>query len=439
MLQRLPFSTFNSRLSSITLLSKVNIYNSTTSCASNRESLRKKNYYSRSFHSKSTFLVKSYSMVVPLITSLRKVPVYLQTASYCSRSTQHVTLNMDSTSSNDNSAQFTSKPSSEVDVGIRNNTVSVNDATCERSHDDEQCSPVSKRSKNSSVEGSSDADTSPSTRIPVVVFDIDNTLCYSWLSSEEREEKTIRKSLSECPIIVWNQHYSKDGSIDRYPHVFLPHLKILFDYLLEQGVRIVFFSSGPKERNLTVIPELLMSFWGSEKFEALKAKGQFDIFSKDHMRKGRTAPGEQGNYVKDLKVVVGDGETLLDAILVEDDPSFVAHDQKPCLYIIDLTDLMFSAIMDKDEIDKNKQQYSMWRGKSDIFCLNSVYYMLGVFKTYFENENYKVLPLREGLNQLVPKKPCYGDFFEEENSFVDDMINLGLSEVRKLVPDAVYY
>ncbi|XP_065218529.1 uncharacterized protein LOC135844298 isoform X2 [Planococcus citri] len=436
MLQRLPFSTFNSRLSSITLLSKVNIYNSTTSCASNRESLRKKNYYSRSFHSKSTFLVKSYSMVVPLITSLRKVPVYLQTASYCSRSTQHVTLNMDSTSSNDNSAQFTSKPSSEVDVGIRNNTVSVNDATCERSHDDEQCSPVSKRSKNSSVEGSSDTVTPPSTRSRVVVFDIDGTLCKSNVWDKEKKIILVRKSFPECPIIDWKPRWF-DGSIGRYPHVFLPHLKILFDYLLQQGVRIVFFSAACKERNLTVIPELLTSFWGNEKFEALKAEGQFDIFSEEHCRKGAVR-GHEGNYVKDLKVVFREGETILDVILVEDDASYVAHDQKPCLRIINLR---CWRITDKDKVEEVDEIYCDWEGKSINFCLNSVYYMLGVFKTYFGHEKYKVLPLREGLNQLLPKEACYGndDVFFAKHSFADDMINLGLSEVQKVVPNAMYY
>ncbi|XP_065218632.1 uncharacterized protein LOC135844387 isoform X4 [Planococcus citri] len=338
--------------------------------------------------------------------------------------------------SKDDSAQSTPKPCSETEVNTETNAVgAVDDATCKHPRDDEQCSPASKRSK-SSDEGPSEAVTSPPTRSRIVVFDIDNTLCYS-LYLSGGEEKIIQMSFPECPIIDWNRRLYDDSFL-RYPHVFLPHLKILFEYLLEQGVRIVFFSSGPKERNLTVIPELLTSFWGCEKFEALKAEGQFDIFSEEHRREG-TSPDE-GNYVKDLKVVIRDGETLLDAILVEDDYKIAAHDQKLFLYIIDLS---LWSIKDKEKMRKNEGRDGFWGKKTSNFPVNSVYYMLGVFKTYFGHEKYKVLPLREGLNQLLPKEaqeahknPC--DFFAK-HSFADDMINLGLSEVRKVVPDAMYY
>ncbi|XP_065218491.1 uncharacterized protein LOC135844267 [Planococcus citri] len=336
--------------------------------------------------------------------------------------------------SKDDAAQSTPKPCSETEVNTESNAVgAVDDTTCKQSRD-EPCTPASKRSK-SSDDGSSDAVTSPSTRSRVVVFDIDGTLCKD-LPVWKDKEAIIRKCFPECPIIVWNQHYN-DGSIGRYPHVFLPHLKILFDYLLEQSVRIVFFSSAAKERNLAVIPELLTSFWGSKKFEALKAEGQFNIFSKEHCRE-RAFPGE-GKYVKNLKVVIRDGETLLDAVLVEDHYRRAAHDQKPCLYILDIS---FWHAMDKNDVEKKKmkQMYCHWEGKSINFCLNSVYYMLGVFKTYFDQEKYKVLPLREGLNQFLPKGSYNnGQAFFAKHSFADDMINLGFSEVQKLVPNAMYY
>ncbi|XP_065218630.1 uncharacterized protein LOC135844387 isoform X2 [Planococcus citri] len=344
--------------------------------------------------------------------------------------------------SKDDSAQSTPKPCSETEVNTETNAVgAVDDATCKHPRDDEQCSPASKRSKSSDEESeseSSDDDVvTSSTRSRIVVFDIDGTLCIGSYV-EEKEEEIIKKWLPECPIIVWNEaeeYYGTTRTV-RHPHIFLPHLKILFDYLLEQDVRIVFFSANHREtRNLIVIPELLTSFWGSEKFEALKAKGQFDIFSLKHCRK-RAVRGE-GTYVKDLKVVLRDGETLLDVILVDDDYSFAAHDQKPFLSIIDLG---LWQIKDKDEVEKNRGKCGIWRGKSSNFCLNSVYYMLGVFNTYFGNEKYKALPLREGLNQLIPEESfkCPLDFFAK-HSFADDMINLGLTEVRKLVPNAVYY
>ncbi|XP_065218631.1 uncharacterized protein LOC135844387 isoform X3 [Planococcus citri] len=340
--------------------------------------------------------------------------------------------------SKDDSAQSTPKPCSETEVNTETNAVgAVDDATCKHPRDDEQCSPASKRSKSSDEvkPGPSDAVTSPSTRSRVVVFDIENTLCYTWFLTKE-QEAIIRRSFPECPVIV-----TKRITTER-PHAFLPHLKSLFGYLLEQGVRIIFFySDTDKNRGaeaVTALQELLTLFWGSEIFAELKAEGQFDIFTEEHLLKGTSR--DEGNDLKDLKdlrLVIRGSETLLDAILVEDDRNYALDDQKPCLYIIDLTRWL---ITDKDKIGKNKERESFWGKKSDNFPLNSVYYMLGVFKTYFENEKYKKLPLREALDILLPKeaKAKSVDFFKT-HSFVDCMINLGLSEVRKVVPSAMYY
>ncbi|XP_065218634.1 uncharacterized protein LOC135844387 isoform X6 [Planococcus citri] len=335
--------------------------------------------------------------------------------------------------SKDDSAQSTPKPCSETEVNTETNAVgAVDDATCKHPRDDEQCSPASKRSKSSDEvkPGPSDAVTSPSTRSRVVVFDIENTLCYTWFLTKEQEE-IIERSFPECPVIA-----AESITAER-PHAFLPHLKILFGYLLEQGVRIIFFASDTKKNRgaVTALQELLALFWGSEIFEALKAEGQFDIFTEEHLSKETFR--DEGNKVKDLKVVIRGSETLLDAILVEDDRNYAVHDQKPCLYIIDL---MRWLITDKDEIGKNKEREGFWGKKSDNFPLNSVYYMLGVFKTYFGSEKYKALPLREGLDKLLPKeaKAKSVDFFKT-HPFADCMINLGLSQVRKQVPSAMYY
>ena len=198
----------------------------------------------------------------------------------------------------------------------------------------------------------------PKTRNFVVVFDIDNTLCKNIVSRENVEFAS--EYHPECPIIEWNG----------YSHLFLPHLQILFHYLLDKGGRIVFFSSAVEERNVSVIPELLTSFWGDEKYRALKSKGQFDIFSKAHTRNG-IENTKEGNYVKDLRVVLRDGESLSDVILVEDDHSATASDQQPFLNIIDLFNwVLWDQGKDEDDLGFNYD-----------FAMNSTYYMLGVFKT----------------------------------------------------------
>ncbi|XP_065206919.1 uncharacterized protein LOC135836185 [Planococcus citri] len=279
--------------------------------------------------------------------------------------------------------------------------------------------------------GLSKADASPSSRSRVVVFDIDDTLCKSDFIGIRAGEKALKiaiKNHPECPFIFSDEW--EDRSFMRKLHVFLPYLQIVFDYLLQQGVRIVFFSCSMKKRNVSVIPELLISFWGREKFEALKAKGQFEIFSAEHVRPCTTFQDE-GTCVKDLKVVIRGDETLSDAILVEGVISFAAYDQKPVLNIIELKEWCLS---------DNYRHIPLSRaGKSNNFPLNSVYYMFGVFRTYFENEKFKVLPLREGLRQILPEDACSLISFFLKHSFANDMIELGLSEVQKVVPDAIYY
>lgn len=258
---------------------------------------------------------------------------------------------------------------------------------------------------------------SPSSRRRVVVFDIDSTLCKSNLIGAESIEYA-KMNHAECPLIEWRY----------YNHLFLPHLRILFDYLLKQGVRIVFFSSAGEERNVTVIPKLLTSFYGDERYETLKSEGQFAIFSDEQMRKGTHRHLREGNYVKDLGVVIRDGESILDVILVEDDRSFVAHDQQPYLYIMDLGFYWY--------LSKNKSFFD--EGPTN-FSMNSTYYMLGIFMTYFGHEKFYKLPLREGIKQILPAdwENYYSSFIK--HPFSREMIDIGLLEVQKQVPDAVFY
>jgi hypothetical protein len=134
---------------------------------------------------------------------------------------------------------------------------------------------------------------------------------------------------------------------------------------------------------------------------------------------------KEGTYVKDLGVVIRDGESLLDVILVEDDPSYIAHDQEPCMYIVDLLSWYLAATNQAREVDH--------------FPKNSIYYMLGLFKTYFEHEKYKKLPLRAWLDQILPEDMEYYSSFFRKHPFVHNMIDIGLSEVQKQVPDAILY
>jgi hypothetical protein len=192
---------------------------------------------------------------------------------------------------------------------------------------------------------------------------------------------------------------------------------------LEQGVRIVFFSGGSEERNVSIISALLTSFWVDQKYEALKSEGQFDIFSKEDLRDSIRSLEKRGSCKKDLNVVIRDGDSLSDVILVEDDVAYTAHDQEPCIEVPNIYG-SFTEYADSDE----------------AFYRNSIYYMIGLFKTYFESEKYRKLPLREGFKRILPAEAETERYnFFGTSPMVRSMIDIGLSEVSKQVSNATLY
>ena len=262
----------------------------------------------------------------------------------------------------------------------------------------------------------------------VVVFDIDDALCTILSPRQVEKAKAIN---TECPIIDWEHTPS-----DVYTHIFVPYLEILFEYLINNGARIVFFSSAVEERNNTVLPQLLKNILGEERYEALKAQGQFEILSRQHLRPGNSDLGEQGNSVKDLTKVVKEGEDLLDAILVEDQPAYTAQGQWPCIKVLDC--MRWHA----DHENHERAAYPK----------NTTYHLLGLFKTYFENNKYSEMPLRKGIEALCPtptpnpEKDNFGRIQppalfrpDDDDQFTYEIICLGLNEIRKTHPEAIVY
>ena len=135
----------------------------------------------------------------------------------------------------------------------------------------------------------------------VVVFDIDGTLCFNDTFEDGITFSDLRMH-SDCKII-------KEG--DQF-YVFKPHLKVLFDYLLSKSVRIVFFSAGGKMRNLSLMCSLFEAFYHFEFF----FNNKFAVYGMDSIVKQKQ--GESVTHIKDLAVVLKQGETLQDVILVDD-------------------------------------------------------------------------------------------------------------------------
>lgn len=200
-----------------------------------------------------------------------------------------------------------------------------------------------------------------------VVFDIDESIC--WRSKLEKSEM-IRSKCPECKQIV------QPVLGDDYLHVFALHIEHVFIYLLRKGVRVAFFSAGVAERNESLIERYFIDLLGLKRYQKYLREGQFRVFSRQHL-KGKTTP-----YTKDLSLVTMPGESTDNAILVEDDDSYAAKDQLPCL---------------KGRYVSDPWGNSYFRDE-EIFALNHAYYFLGVLDTCFEAiEKNPVLTLRAAL------------------------------------------
>jgi hypothetical protein len=257
----------------------------------------------------------------------------------------------------------------------------------------------------------------------VIVFDIDGVLC--WQKDVELFNlDELEIDHSECPLVVFSW-----TEMD-YIHCFVPYLDVLIDYLINAGSRIAFFSAGPECRNNIVIERLLIKLFGEERYKELKYDGQFEVFSPKDMRESIPAHGETHTHcIKDLSIVLKDNETILDSILIEDQSLYSAWDQRPCIVGLVLENLLYDL-------------------KETNFSKNAVYYLLGVFTEYFNN-NPDFLPLKlwvenfflEKNNQYsihsqieFNRQVCYVP--QTTDPWVVNLINSGLIEVQKKYPDA---
>lgn len=246
---------------------------------------------------------------------------------------------------------------------------------------------------------------------------------------------TLNKQHPECKLILYPLIESG------YIHCFIPYLDVLFEYLINKNNRIVFFSAGPENRNISVIERLLVSLFGENNYQILKQQGQFEVFSSQHLREAIYEKGEiYNNHIKDLKIVLKENESIANTILIEDQPFYAAYDQTPCIIGIKLENLFNS------------------NNKEKNFSKNATYYLLGLFKEYFNsslNLNEKFEPIRDWLDKFLFNNVIdfssykYGNEYHNQGIYhhvpniLDDWaINLivhGFNEVQKKHPNATLY
>lgn len=178
-----------------------------------------------------------------------------------------------------------------------------------------------------------------------VVFDVDDVLCCSpiqFYKNDQLYNDRVKKNAYEYPgAIVINWKYKGN----EYLHFFYPGLdRLILSILSWDHWSVDFFSSGVKERNEEVLPDLLRQFIAKHSddveadYAAIVNSGRCRIFSRDDMVEGRASRELKrdgfeifGNYKKDLTVISDDVEN---SILVDDDRSYVAAYQYPFICVV---------------------------------------------------------------------------------------------------------
>ena len=129
----------------------------------------------------------------------------------------------------------------------------------------------------------------------VVVFDIDDTICKE---IDRKDIEKIKLLNLEALIAHW------EGEHGIYHYLCLPYLDVLFHYLISHDVRIVFFSAGIDDRNITILEQILSQSLGEDTYQKLKTTGQFEIFSAHHLTQNYNAILGEGRNIKDLEKII---------------------------------------------------------------------------------------------------------------------------------------
>ncbi len=257
------------------------------------------------------------------------------------------------------------------------------------------------------------------TRPRIVVFDLDGVLCATPM-------RPVPEGAAPEAMRVEFRHKG-----ETYTHFIIPHVDLLLAHLVAWGCRVCFFSSAIPERNHAVMAEVLSRSFDASELSRLTALGQFDILSRGDLRDGDREAGETGNKIKDMRRVVRGGEALEDAVLIEDQPSFAALGQWPCLRALDV-ELWRPA---------DPPGRFGWNDGEEAYKKNGAAWILGVFDLLLHDVRYRYSPLRVGLDRLL--FDLYGATRRDSSwgppIAQSGVILRGLDHIWRVRPEAIFF
>lgn len=210
------------------------------------------------------------------------------------------------------------------------------------------------------------------------VFDIDGAMAVAVDYRQEEVEKEVKEKFGLA-------HFEKYclTAMD-YPHYIFPGYYALFQWLHQQGGRIIFFSSGVEKRNLELAKKMIKRSFGETKID-------YQVFSRKHCVDTREGNREEarekyqsyffGNRKKKLAGIIVPEEEIGNTLLLEDDSSYMTKGEE-----YNLVKVPYSSNYIPGE----------YRKEEAFMYFHKAYYLAGVYQTIFEARAEKNMSLIEG-------------------------------------------
>lgn len=281
-----------------------------------------------------------------------------------------------------------------------------------------------------------------SSQIKRVVFDIDEFICWK---TKQADIAAVKRRFPECIVIdvtlsqeTLRKYGSDEGKAITYPHVFAPYMECVFEYVRTKGWLNAFFSSGIAERNEPLIQSYFSQLLGTNEYLKQRSQGQYKVWSKQHLSKKAN-----GQEAKDLKTTLGEGESIDNTILGEDDASYAAKGQEfmvkgrwaDNIFGIAVLPYEGATYFDRNTIDHSR-----------VLAMNHTYLILGIldFCSDFLLQD-STLSLRGALQKTLTialpedKEELFNKYpeFNDPQTFV--FLKRGLEIVRQKHPQAHFY
>lgn len=174
-----------------------------------------------------------------------------------------------------------------------------------------------------------------------IFFDLDSTVVHALDYDADRQIEIVRTHLGD-------EFFESVRTVAmKYVHLVLPGYFALFRHLRNHGVQIGFCSSGIRQRNEELVPQLLQKAFPNDHEEILP---NVPIFSREDLFDTTKLPDEEGdkyqvpfygNYKKRLVGMAITEDELPNSIVVDDDRSYLATGEEKSFLRVQGTSLQY--------------------------------------------------------------------------------------------------